>query len=198
MKKLAAITFLSLSLISLRPCLGLDLTPNESLSKGDGPQMKRYFFRDLDKKVTFRMDPKMSVSGSSDSVGFRFEDIAGAAMKMSRSQVSATIPFDERNLATYRRAARALLPADATDVQPDEERSNPIPINGWTSHQFVFTFNLFGFAQRRSITFLNYSQEEQFVVDVGAKADDYPKAYARGYRVLNSLTDTPVSTSGPT
>jgi hypothetical protein len=80
----------------------------------------------------------------------------------------------------------------------EEERSNAIPINRWASQQFVFTYNLFGFAQRRSVTFLNYNDEEQFVIDVTGTANDYPKAYARGYRVLNSITDMPISNAGPT
>ncbi|MGZ4984611.1 MAG: hypothetical protein ACXV8A_00835 [Chthoniobacterales bacterium] len=198
MKKLAAITLSLLGLVCVHSCLALDLTPNETSSNGNGPPVKRYFFNDADKKLTFRMDGKMSVSGTSDTVGFQFEDLHGAAMKMSRSPISATVPFDEKNLATYRRIAKGFLPGDANEVQIEEERSNPIAINGWTSHQFIFTYNLFGFAQRRSVTFLNYNKDEQFVIDVAAKANDYMKAYARGYRVLNSITDMPVSNSGPT
>ena len=107
--------------------------------------------------------------------------------------------FDEKNLVSYRAAARRFLPSDATDVRMEEEKADAIANNGWTSRQFVFTFSLFSIPYRRSITFVNYSEKEQIILDIGAAASDYGKTYLRGYRVLNSLSElTSNSASGPT
>jgi hypothetical protein len=176
----------------------LDLTPHEIILGSDGPPMKRYFFEDEGKRLSFRIDNAMATSGSSDAVGFQFADLRNAAMKILRSQTKPAVPFDEKNIQFYRNTARTLLAADAANVELQEEKPNAISINGWTSHQFIYTYTLFGASYRRSITFLNYSETEQFIVDVIAVADDYEKTYARGYRVLNSLTDLPISTAGPT
>lgn len=178
---------------------GLDLTPHEIVLSNDGPPVKRYFFQNEGKRLSFRIDNKMTLNGTSDSVVFRFQDMNTASMKLSKSPLQSALPFDEKNLAAYRAAARAVLPADATNIQSEEEKPDAIAINDWTSHQFIFTYNLFGFAYRRAITFLNFNAQEQIVFDVSAAAADYEKTYARGYRVLNSLAElSAINKSGPT
>jgi hypothetical protein len=177
----------------------LDLTPHEITITNDGPPMRRYFFQDGEKRMAFRIDKNMTVDGSTESSAFRFNDTTGASMKLSKSTLRPQVLFDEKNLESYRAAARRLLPPDVTNVQLEEEKSDAIAINGWTSRQFVFSYSLFGLSCRRSITFLNYSESEQIVLEIGAAASDYEKTYLRGYRVLNSLSDLiPESTSGPT
>jgi len=196
MKRIIAAAFL---LIGMPDALrALDLTPHEMAQSGDGPPMKRYFFQDEGKRLSFRIDSKMAISGGGGSVGFRFVDLKGAAMKMSRSQMNPALKFDEKNLVAYRSLARTLLASDATNVQPGEEKPDAISINGWTSHQFTFTYDRSGVRFCRSITILNYNETEQFIIDVTSEAPDYEKAYARGYRVLNSLSSLPVDPAGPT
>ena len=177
----------------------LDLTPHEIVPAHDGPAIKRYFFQEANKRLGFRMDNKMTASGASDSAVFRFSDLKTASMTLSKSPIKPALPFDEKNLESYRGAARTSLPADAKDVRVEDERAEAIAINGWTSRQFVFTYTLFSVPYRRSITFVNYSETEQITLDVGAATPDYGKAYIRGYRVLNSLSELrSASASGPT
>jgi hypothetical protein len=177
----------------------LDLTPHEVAIAKDGPPIRRYFFQDANKRLGFRMDDKMTASGANDSAIFRFSDIQTATMRLSKSPMKPDVLFDEKNLVSYRAAARALLPPDAKDVRVEGEKADAIAINGWTSRQVVFTYYLFSIPYRRSITFLNYSGKEQIILDLGAAAADYEKVYFRGYRVLNSLSElNSDSTSGPT
>ena len=177
----------------------LDLTPHDVPNSSGGPAVKRHFFQDGDKRMGFKVDNKMTVSGASNLATFLFDDLKAANMSISTSSKSPETPFDgEKNLESYRVAARALVPAGATEVQI-EEKPNPIAINDWTSYQFVFNYNLFGVSYRRSVTFLNYNQKEQFVIDVRAPMPDYDKAYSRGYRVLNSLSELrDLTSTGPT
>jgi hypothetical protein len=198
MKKIITVALLLAGAL-LSDARALDLTPHEVALVNDGPLIRRYFFQDADKRLGFRMDAKMTASGAPDAAVFRFNDIQTAAMKLSKSQMKPEVLFDEKNLVSYRAAARSFLPSDATDVRMEEEKADAIAINGWTSRQFVFTFSLFNIPFRRSITFLNYSGEEQIILDIGAAASDYGKTYSRGYRVLNSLSEiTFDSASGPT
>jgi hypothetical protein len=197
MKKwyVAALLF---GLISTR-AHALDLTPSEISISNDGPPVRRYFFQDEGKRVSYRIDNKMTVKGTSESVAFAFNDIITAEMEWSESPVRPVLSFDAKNLGVYRTAARTFLPPDATDIQLDEEKAEAIAINGWTSRQFIFTYKLFGVARRRSVTFVNLRPQEQVVFEISAAAADYEKAYARGYRVLNSISEMPsMSRPGPT
>ena len=197
MKKL----FIILLAISggLNVAVALNLQPQEITVKKDGPPIRRYFFRDETKRVLFRIDNKMTVTGGSNQAVFQFSDIRNATMRISKSGMTPQVPFDEKNLELYRTAARGYIPAQATDIQFVEERADAIPINGWVNHQFVVNYKMFGAAYRQSITFINYSETEQLVLDVAALEADYEKAYARSYRVVNSLSDyVPNAETGPT
>lgn len=167
----------------------LDLTPHELTGQKDIVTAGRYFFQDSFRRMGFRLDSQMSVSGSGDSVGFQFADIKNAAMKIVRSSKTPDVAFEEKNAEVYRQLARAFVPGHAEEVVLEFEKANAIAINDWTSYQYTFTYKLFGFPYRRTISFLNYSDKEQFVVDVSAPAPDFDRAYWRGYSVLNSLSE---------
>ncbi len=191
-------TTLLAAAISSNAC-ALNLTPHEMIVSSDGPPVKRYFFQDESKRLIFRMDNKMTVDGTTVLATFRFDDLKGAGMTLGKSSMKPEMRFDQKNLEQYRFIARSFVPQNATNVQVDSEKPDAVPINGWTSHQFVFNYTLFGFPYRRSVTFINYSEKEQLVLDISGAAADYDKAYMRGYRVLNSLSDLlPANTTGPT
>jgi hypothetical protein len=198
MKKWVTAALLIPGLIS-SGAYALDLTPHEIIVGNDGPPAKRYFFQDEGKRLSLRIDNKMTVSGTSDSIAFGFSDIKSAGMKLWKSPVQPALRFDGKNLEAYRTAARALLPPDAINIQLEEEKAEAIAINGWTSQQFIFSYSVLGSTIRRAITFLNLRAQEQIVFEITAAAADYQKTYARGYRVLNSIAELPAnSASGPT
>jgi hypothetical protein len=193
--------------IAVALCLGtipssifaLDLTPHEIAASKDGSPVQRFFFQDESKRMSFRIDNKMAVSGANDSAVFRFNDIKNAGVKLSKSRTNPEVLFDEKNLESYRAITRTFLPSEAKDPQIEDEKPAAIAINGWNSYQFVLTYKLFGFPYRRSITFLNYNGKEQLIFDVSAPESDYQKVYARGYKILNSLSDLSASNNtGPT
>lgn len=196
MKK-SLVSFLHLA-VALGAANAINLQPQEITVERDGPPVRRYFFADAKKKILFRIDGKMSVSGSASQAVFRFSDIRNGTMRLTKSAMKPETPFDEKNLESYRGAARAFVPAQANDIQIVEEKSDAIPINGWVNHQFVMTFKMFGVPFRQGITFFNYSETEQLVFDVMSEEKDYEKTYVRGYSVLNSLCDyVPNRDAGP-
>ena len=189
--------------LSVAGCLSrvqaLTLQPQELVAGKDGPPIRRYFFQDEGKRLLFRIDSKMSVTGSASQAVFRFTDIPQATMKLSKSAMKPQVPFDEENLEQYRTVARGYLSKQATDVQIAEETPDAIPINGWVNHQIVFSCKILGVPFRQSVTFLNYSSTEQLVFDVLSSEVDYEKTYARSYHVLNSFSDyVPNAETGPT
>jgi hypothetical protein len=198
MKTFSATLALLLGTVSSAFC-ALDLTPHEVTVGVDGPAAKRYYFEHADQRLSFKIDNKMTVSGSTDELSFAFNDIQTAAVKLAQSPMRPVLPFDEKNLELYRASARSFIPPGAADIHLEDELPNAIAINGWKSHQFVFSYNFSGRSRRRTVTFVTLNPEEQVVLDVGAVATDYDKTYARSYRVLNSIAELPAFVkAGPT
>jgi hypothetical protein len=198
MKKSLFIAPFLAGLLMAAPTKALDLTPHPVAATFNGMRVNRYFFEDTGKQMGFRIDNKMSVDGTSASVAFKFDDLKNASMQILKSRKNPEVLFEETQIESYRADARTSIPASATEVQLDQENPGAIAINGWTSHQFVFTYKLFGFAYRRSVTFLNYNKTEQLILDVSAPATEFDRVYLRSYHVLNSLSELRTRSGGPT
>ncbi|MEO6971652.1 MAG: hypothetical protein ABI217_12250 [Chthoniobacterales bacterium] len=167
--------------------------------ESDGPPQPRYFFQDTDRRLGFRIDPKMTVSGSAAAASFQFTDLRSASMRLRKSAGPLDVPIDEKGIEKYQTVARTFVPTDATEVQLVDQVPGAVAINGWESVQFAYTYKLFGATYRRAITFLNLPEHEQLVFEVTAGSDDFKKAYAPAYRVINSIYVLPlVFEAGPT
>lgn len=198
MKKSVFATFCLLGLSLAATANALDLTPYPVATTVNGVRVNRYFFKDAGKEMGFRIDNKMTVKGASTSAEFKFDDLKDAGMQIVKSPRNSEVPFAEKGLESYRADAGALVPAGATEVQLDQENPAAITINGWTSHQFVFSYKLSGFVYRRSVTFLNYNKAEQLILDVSAPGAEFDRVYLRSYQVLNSLSELRTRSGGPT
>lgn len=197
-KSVFAAAFLLTGFSLVAPVHALDLTPRAITTSYNGFRVNRYFFEDSGKQMGFRIDSKMTVKGTTASAAFKFEDLTNASMQIVKSPKSPEAPFADKEIELYRAHARALVPANATDVEIEQENRDAIAINGWTSHQFLFTYKLFGVPYRRSVIFLNYNKTEQLILDVSAPALEFELVYLRSYQVLNSLSERRASDSGVT
>jgi hypothetical protein len=93
--------------------------------------------------------------------------------------MSADEPFVGVSLERYREAAHRLLPPGITHVKPLGESSDTLPINGWQSYRFLFSF-LEGDTDRMgSATFVNINQSEQMVLVTTADHDHFNEASDR-------------------
>ena len=197
--KTRIVPFLALAGMLSPAAFALDLTPHQIVTPNDGPAVPRYFFQDEGKQLSFKIDSKMTITGGSEAAAFGFHDLVSGNMKLAKSPLPPGLALDDKNAETYRASARSFLPAQAADVQLEEEMVNPIAINGWTSQQYTFVYTVAGLAYRRSITFLNLTPQKQLVFDVSAAAAEYAKTYGRSYRVLNSISEMPAfANTGPT
>jgi len=184
MNRFVLITSLSFGL--LLSCDALDLNPHRRVA-GVEDATSRYYFQNDAKKMGFRVDPKTQVSGNPAKAVFEFSDLETAWMTIVHSALTPDIPFDGDGLKKYHDLAAASLPAGSLNVVLEKEIPNAIPINGWTSHQYVFTCNFYGVSVKKSLTFLNFSGKEQLLITVSAPVNDYAKVYGRSYGILNSI-----------
>ncbi len=195
--KLAAVGLIAIAPF-LTPVKALDLTPHAVTSTINNIRVNRYYFDDAGKRMAFRVDNNTTVKGAATSASFKFTDVKNAEMQIAKSPKNPEVLFSGKELEAYRNEARALLPANATDVQVDRENADAVAINGWTSYQFIFNYKLFGFAYRSSVTYLNYNKSEQLIIGVSAPASDFDTSYLRSYQVLNSLSELRAGTLGST
>jgi hypothetical protein len=197
MKRLLYSTICLLGPLLTEVC-ALDLTPHAVTTAYNNLRSTRYFFDDGGKSMAFRIDNNMTVKGGSSSAAFKFSDLRNAEMQIRKSPKTPETLFVGKDLEAYRTDARVALPEGASEVQIERENAAAIPINGWTSYQFILRYKLFGASYRRSVTFLNYNKVEQLIIDVSAPDSTFDLAYLRSYQVLNSLSELRKDAAGST
>jgi hypothetical protein len=153
----------------------------------EGARVRRAFFPDGNQRLVFRMDSKTTVNGMGYAAVFQFEGLDGAAVRLARSRSNPEISFSGKNLEQYRIMARDGLPANAENVRLEGEIPDAFNINGWKSYQIVMAFEVNAVAHRRTVTFLNYTGQDQIVVTMEAPLNIFPQVAGRGWRILNSF-----------
>ncbi|MEO7931850.1 MAG: hypothetical protein ABIT76_01700 [Chthoniobacterales bacterium] len=170
-----------------------DFTPQSAVTFVDGPAQRHYSLLNDTRKVNFRIDGTTKVSGDAGKAEFIFTDLANATLKIALSPLNEKKPAFQGNIPVYLEAARKLLPEGSTEIIMASEADNVFPINQWTSHQFVFQYGYFGRPFRTSVTFLNYSAKDQWIVVLSAGPNEFEGAGHRTSRLLNTFLETDAS-----
>lgn len=179
--KMPVSLFLALSAVSAS---ALDLTPYFVNTIADGITIRRPYFSDGSKKYSVTLNIETELLPYEDGALFRFVKLKNAAMRLRPSSFSVEMKFGPDTLDRYQEAARKLLPPTATDVVLEQQAPNPMPINGWASHRFVYKYKLPSGDVRESITFLNITPSQQVVVQVYAMDKDFPDASERAWNII--------------
>ena len=178
--KLVTSLFLVLSALSAP---ALDLSPNFANVSSDGVAIRRPYFTDGAKKYSVTLNAETELLPYEDGALFRFIKLKHAEMRLRPSSFSVEIKFSDA-LDRYQEAARKLLPQIAEGVVLEQQTKNPLFINGWQSHRFVYKYTTPAGEIRESITFLNITPSQQVVVQVYAGDKDFTDASERGYDII--------------
>jgi hypothetical protein len=162
----------------------LDLTPNFVTTVADGVAIRRPYFTDSGKKYSVTLNVETDLSAYEDGALFRFIKLSRAEMRLRLSPVGVEVKFAPDTIDRYLQAARKLLPQDAEEVVLDQQTPNPLPINGWQGHRFIYTYQSPSGQVRQSITFLNILPNQQVVVQVSSMAKDFADASERAYDII--------------
>lgn len=162
----------------------LDLTPSFVTVMSDGINIQRPYFSDSGKKYAVTLNVETELVPSEDGALFKFVKLKHAEMRLRPSSFSVEVMFGPDTLDRYQEAARRLLPQNAEGVILEQQTKNPLPINGWASHRFVYKYTTPAGEVRESITFLNIIPSQQVVVQVYAAAKDFADASERGYDII--------------
>jgi len=162
----------------------LDLNPRFALVDSDGIVLRNPYFVDGDKKYSVILNTETELSPYEDGALFKFIKFDHAEMRLRPSAFSVEVKFGTDTLDRYQEAARKLLPQIAEGVVLEREVKNPLPINKWESHRFVYKYTIPSGAVRESITFLNITPAQQVIVQVYAMEKNFQEASWRGDDII--------------
>ncbi len=183
MKKIffACLTFLPIGAV-----LALDFTPRYAESVQDGYPVKRLYFSDRDQRIYLSVPNTWRVSGNGQRGTLIPEKLSQASVLLENSPFNAKNSFDAEGLELYRKAAFGLVPAGASTIQVDYEKTNAVPINGWSSFEMAFSYNFYGQSFRRSVCFINIDKEKQVRFSVEGHKDYFDKLSQQAHATLAS------------
>ena len=162
----------------------LDLTPSFAEVSSDGVTIRRPYFTDGGKKYSVTINAETEVTQCDEGALFRFIKLKNAEMRLRPSPCSVEIKFEPETLDSYEAVARKLLPQVAEGVVLEQQTGNPLPINGWEGHRFVYTYSTPAGQVRESITFLNILPAHQVIVQIYAPAKEFSDASERGFDII--------------
>lgn len=120
-------------------------------------------------------------------------DVRNSLVRVEKSSLAPSTEFRGAGLDAYRRRAQADIPQGATNLQCREEHDNPLPIFGWKDHEFVFVYDFFGQAYRRSVVFVNLNTREQIMLTCVAPAEKFDAVRDEGLDLLRSWQIVPAN-----
>jgi len=164
----------------------VDLTPRYVDTFRDGITVHRLFFLDGTQKIGLNVDHETTVEAGGGGVVFRFPKFPDILFTLKHSPMSADQPFTGISLDRYQEAARRLLPPGAGAVKALPEEPNPITINRWRSYRFSYSCEAAGVVRQVSITFLDISADEQLLLVVTAKDQNFKEAAVRSWQIIRS------------
>lgn len=181
-----SICFALLILVPGAGASAIDFTPRYAESVQDGFPVKRLYFSDQAQRIYLSIPNSWRVTGDGQHGTFTPANLNQASIVLENSPISAQVPFDEKGLESYRKAASDLLPPGASDVQIEFERANEVPNNGWTSFEMAFTYRVYGQPFCKNVLFINIDKEKQIRFRVEARKEHFEKLYPQARAALGS------------
>jgi hypothetical protein len=164
----------------------MDFTPQYAETVQDGIPVKRLYFSDHAQRIYLSVPNGWRVTGNSHGSRFTPESLRQASVILENSALGTKIAFAGESLDPYRKDAAGLLPAGASDVHADFERTGEVAINGWSSFETAFTYNFYGQNFTTSVLFINIDKETQIRLRVTARKEDFEKLYPQARRTVAS------------
>ena len=171
---------------ALTASAAVDLTPHILTTYTDGIPIRRPYFADGNKKYALALDNETTLTAANGGAHFEFNKFMYAVMDLRPSALSPELAFDAASLPRYREAALQMLPQGNDKVKVEKEEANVMPINGWSSYRFTFSYGFFGQRFCESVTFLNLDAKQQIVMQVSAKEADYQVISSRAWDIIRA------------
>lgn len=150
----------------------------------EGVVVRRPYFADGTKKYGIKIDSETNLSAYEGGAIFRFEKFPDATTRLRASTIPAQTGFGPESFELYRQAALLLLPPGSTAIEIVGSEPDPYPINGWSSLRLTFSYRASDRPRRQSVTFLNFSPNEQIVIQTSAGEGYFDEVTARTFNII--------------
>lgn len=182
MKRLFLPLCLAGALVAVTAGRAIDLTPH---FVADGAVQIPCFFEGKTKSMV-RPPEGVTTSGGDGEVTFYFSQLGGASFTMRPSPFKPSTPFSGAELEVYQKALASFLPQGGQDVVLKKAEPSPLNTNGWSGYRFTQDYKLPGRSLTQSVTYLNFSAEQQIALIVTAPTEDFQKAETIALRIMFS------------
>ena len=162
----------------------IDLTPSFVTTVVDGIPIRRPCFADGDKRYAVTVDGETELTGYEGAALFNFSKFPRAVMRLGPSPLKPDIVFSGEVLERYRKVAAQLLLKGAEQIRLESETADVLLINDWVTYRMVFTYTFTGAPMRESVTFLNFDQKQQIVLQIRSREADFVAVTARGEDII--------------
>lgn len=166
----------------------LDLTPRYAASDhpGQGDFQRLYFANGDEDPVIIKPDAETTVTGGNGETTLQFNDLQGASLLLRTSPLRPDFLFNEENAETYRTTARQFAPQGHVKIVKEEEALNISLRNRWNASVFTTTYALPGSEVTQSVTFINYTPQQQIILILSAFGNEFEEAQGRMDQILRS------------
>lgn len=165
----------------------IDFTARFADYMDDAVPIRRMYFTDGARRIYYRPLFTWSRSGDDKAAVFRPKESKNAMVKIQNApDGDCRIAFDARGLEAFRKAARALVPAEAEELTQIWETVNPVVLQGWTSFEVGFDYLHSGQRFCRSILFINLDGKRQIHLIVDAEPAEFDPLYKAAYKSLGT------------
>lgn len=184
----AGLALAAMSLLGKVPPAGaLDFVLHASTVVDDGIRKEQLYVRNDERtSVLLSLPTRWTRTDSPASLTLTPPDIDNSLVRVEKSTLTPDTPLRDKGLDVYRKRAEADVPQGATGLQCTREQDNPLPIFGWKDYEFVFSYDFFGQAYKRSVVFINLNAREQIMLTCVAPADRFDSVHEAGLDLMRS------------
>ncbi len=170
----------------------LDFVVHTMTVEEDGFTKEQAYIRNDERtSILLTLPPRWNRVDDAASLTLTPPDGPNSLARVEKSALAPDTPFSGNGLDLYRRRAQAGAPQGSTNLQCTQERDQPLPIFGWKDHEFVFTYDFFGLAYKRSVLFVDLNAREQIVLTCVAPVEQFDRVHEAGLDVLRSWQVVP-------
>jgi hypothetical protein len=173
------------SLPLLAAANALDLTPQYADMDADGLRVRLPYFQDGAKRVFIMPPSGWKIDGSSLRAVL-YSDQAPHSNVAIMLSPTPMLPTTDAEMKTVRDAVLALAGKDSENVTLESEKPDPLPINGWKTHELRIAYDISDTHYLKGMLLVRLNAREELQVLISGPAKEFPKAYSAAMTCLRS------------
>lgn len=174
--KLSRLIILAATFIAPLLAADIDFTPHLRNAIAEGSQVRSIYFTDGVKRFGLSLGLETEASANNNGARFTFQKLPDASFRLEPMTPQHALPVTPALLPSVRKALVERLPSGVADLKIVEEIENPLPINQWKTHRFIFSYLQSGRRIHEADTLLTMESGQQVFLQTVAPESEFVKA----------------------